>query len=141
MQMHPQQKNCDPEVKKQMASWCWAAGVPDPRQGEHMRIPLVLPQLCESMSEMLWDFGFRHHPELQKKWIEGVGSVGVVAEVVDSPPGDFLEEVGPEFLAEHNPELLEMVRNASPEEKEKVLQDLEKNFNDLQNLMKFIKDS
>lgn len=138
--MHPQQKNCDPNNKKQMASWCWAAGVPDPRDIADLRIPLILPQLCESISEMLWDFGFRHHPDLQKAWIEGAGGVGVVADIVKEEPADFLEEVGPEFLAEHNPELLEMIKNASPEEKDKLHKDLEKNFRDLQQLMKMIRD-
>jgi hypothetical protein len=140
--MHPQQKNCDPNKKKEMAAWVWAAGVPDPRDIADVRIPLVLPQLCEGISEMLWDFGFRHHPDLQKRWIDGVGAVGVVAAIVKEPPqGDFLETAGPGFLLDNNPELAEMIKNASPEDKAKLLEDLEKNFRELQALMKMIEGS
>lgn len=140
--MHPRQENCDTNAKKQMAAWCWAAGVQDPRDASHVRIPLVLPQLCEGISEMLWDFGFRHHPELQKKWIDGVGAMGVVAAIVKEPPaGDILETAGKEFLLESNPELAERIKNASPEEKENLLKELEKNFRELQRLMKFIESN
>ncbi len=137
--MHPMQQNCNPNDKKQMAAWCWAAGVKDPRPAAFEPVPLIIPQLSEGISEMLWDFGFRHHPELQTKWIEGGAGVGTLARIVDHEPRDWVKEAGEEWLAENNPEMLKAIQNASPEEKEKLLAELQKNFEQLEKLIRLVK--
>lgn len=90
---------------------------------------------------MLWDFGFRHHADLQTKWIEGVASIGLCAELTDKAPDvpDF-EQSSEEFLAANNPEVLEAIKNASPEDKEALRQRLSKNFNELQILLDALGD-
>lgn len=89
---------------------------------------------------MLWDFGFRWHEDLQTKWIDGVAGLGGIAKTVDSPPkaGDFMG-IANEFLAETNPELLEMIKSPDQIDKEKLVQRLEKNFRDLQELINTVK--
>lgn len=88
---------------------------------------------------MLWDFGFRHHPDLQTKWIDGTAGLGMVARFSDQRAEDDFEENAEEFLAANNPELLNAVRNASPDEKKKLLEKLEKNFEELSGLIGVLK--
>lgn len=90
---------------------------------------------------MLWNFGFRHHPELQTKWIDGSAGLGSVAGMSDKrPPADDFMENAEEFLAENKPELLDAVRNSSPEERQKLLNKLEKNFEELSGLISALRD-
>lgn len=107
-----------------------------------MPIPLIAPQLVEGVSQMLWDFGFRHHPELQTKWIDGVAGIGVCAEMTDKSPvvPDF-EQSSEEFLAVNNPEVLEAIKRASPEDKEVLRQRLNKNLGELQVLLNALGDN
>lgn len=139
--MHPVQRDCDSNDPKKFAAWCWAAGIPDPSPARPQAIPLIHPILTEGVSQMLWDFGFRHHPELQKRWIEGCAGLGTLAQIVDKKPvDDPVESICEEFLAEKNPQLLEAVRKAPKEEREKLIRDLEKNFAVLEDLLKRIKE-
>lgn len=139
--MHPIQSECDSNNPKQHAAWCWAAGIPDPSPARPMPIPLIAPQLTEGVSEMLWDFGFRHHPELQTKWIDGTAGLGTLARIADSKPQEDFAASAEEFLSANNPELLQMVKNASDEDKQKLMAKLEKNFEEINTLMSLLKDS
>jgi len=106
-----------------------------------MPIPLISPQLTAGVSRMLWDFGFRWHPELQNSWIDGVAGLGMVANLVDTKPEEVdLKSGGMDFLAENNPELLESIRNVKPEEREALVQKLEKSFGELQGLIEALKE-
>jgi hypothetical protein len=96
--------------------------------------------LVEGVSEMLWDFGFRHHAELQTKWIEGVAGLGSIANLVGSPPKDNFPEQVEEFLSETNPQLLDAIRNAGPEEKEVLLKKLEGSMDEIRNLIDALKE-
>lgn len=90
---------------------------------------------------MLWNFGFRHHPTKQKKWIEGTASLATLAKLSDKQPKvDPVEQLFEDFLAEENPQMLEMVRKAPPEEREKLIKDLEKNFERLAQVIGKLKD-
>jgi len=111
---HPQQGDCDPNNPQQFASWCWAAGIPDPSPNRPMPIPLISPMITESVSQMLWDFGFRHHPEFQTKWISGVAGLGTLADMVDEKPlVNTRTQLALKFLEETNPELYERVRGTT----------------------------
>lgn len=90
---------------------------------------------------MLWDFGFRYHPNLQTKWIDGAAGLGTIAKLSDAAPNsDPLNEQAEDFLSANNPELLEMIRNASEEDKQNLLEKLEKNFDEIRGLMEMLKD-
>jgi len=141
--MHPLQKDCDPKDPKRFAAWVFGAGVPDVGVREGTYIPnLIAPQLSEKISEMLWDFGFRHHPSKQKKWIDGAGGLGTIGKIVDEPPKlDSLEALAEEFLAEENPQLLEAIRKAPSEEKVRLIQQMEKNVQALQGVIESLKNA
>lgn len=63
------QSECDMENPEQFAAWAFAAGVPDPR-GERYAYQPLIPGKCHAVfSRLLWDLGFRHHAELQTKWV------------------------------------------------------------------------
>lgn len=140
--MHPMQADCSPSEPKEHAAWCWAAGIPDPSPVRPAPIPLIAPQLAPAISEMLWDFGFRHHPDLQTKWIKGVAGLGMVAAFSDKPPAveDDFSQAAKDFLEANNPEILDAVKNGSDEDREKVLRKLEKNFSDIQNMIEMLKE-
>ena len=95
--------------------------------------------LTEGLSELLWDFGFRHHAELQTKWIEGVAGLGSIANLVDSPPKDDFVNSAEEFLADTKPELLDAIRNANPQEREALLKKLEGSLGEIQGLIETLK--
>lgn len=96
--------------------------------------------LVEEISQLLWDFGFRWHPDLQKKWIEGVAGMGMVAKLVDKQPQQSgLADSAMDFLAENNPDLLDVIKSGNPQDKQQLLKKLEKNFNDLEGLINSLK--
>lgn len=138
--MHKLQKDCDPENPKEFAAWCWAAGIPDPSPVRPQPIPLIAPMLTEGVSEMLWHFGFRHHPDLQTRWIKGMAGLASVAEVTDKKPeADPFDAAAEEFLSSTNPKLLEAIRKAPQEERAELLKKLEKNFSELSKLIEILK--
>lgn len=141
--MHPQQKDCDTNDPKKFAAWAFAAGLPDVGVRAGNYIPnLISPQLVEGVSEMLWHFGFRHIPSKQTKWIDGVGALGSVGQIVDKEPDvDPVTVLAEQFLAEEDPRLLEAIKKAPPEKKQELLKELEKNFKILQGLIETVKDT
>ena len=86
-----------------------------------MPIPLIPPQLAEGVSEMLWNFGFRHHPELQTKWIEGAAGLGMLAKIVGKAPENNFSDLARQFLSENRPEILDQIDNANTEEEREAL--------------------
>lgn len=134
--IHPLQKDCDSENPKQFAAWCWAAGIPDPSPVRPMPIPLIGPMLVEGLSEMLWEFGFRHHSDLQEKWIDGAAGLATMATVSnEKPAADPFDQMAEDFLSANNPKLLEAIRKSKPEEREQLLSKLEKSFSELGGLI------
>lgn len=68
------QDQCDPTNPEQAFAWCFAAGVPDPRNttqpGKNYRNqPFIPPLSFGALSQMLWDFGLTFDPSKQTKWI------------------------------------------------------------------------
>lgn len=97
--------------------------------------------LVEGVSQMMWDFGFRHHPDLQTKWIEGVAGLGGLANLSENPPPpDKFTGDAEDFLSANNPELLESIRKATPEDRQRLLADLQKNFREIQGLIDVLKE-
>lgn len=71
------QANADMDNPRQHAAWALVA-FPSPNK-EMGDVP-ISPPVPVDLSERLWDFGFRHHPDLQTQWyIPG-----------DHPEGGFL---------------------------------------------------
>jgi hypothetical protein len=139
--MHPIQSECDPNSPEQHAAWCWAAGIPDPSPSRPMPIPLISPQLTAGVSKMLWDFGFRFHPELQTVWVDGVAGLGMVAGLTENRPAEVdLDAAASELLAATNPELMEMIKNAGPDERQALVAKLEKSFGQIQELIDALKE-
>jgi hypothetical protein len=65
----------------------------------------------------------------------------MVANLVDTKPEEVdFKDVALEFLEANNPALLETIRNASPEEREALIQKLEKSFGELQGLIDALKE-
>lgn len=67
------QAECDLESPDEMFAWAFAAGVPDPRDPEGKKfppLPLINPNCFAGFSRMLYEMGFRFHPELQKLWVK-----------------------------------------------------------------------
>lgn len=139
--MHPLQKDCDPDNPKEFAAWCWAAGIPDPSPVRPAPIPLIAPMLVEGISEMLWNFGYRYHPELQVRWIDGMAGLATVADVSESKPEvDPFDRMAEDFLSANNPKLLEAIRMAKPEDRTQLLGQLEKSFSELGDLIEKLKE-
>jgi hypothetical protein len=40
--------------------------------GKFPNQPLISPNCFSVLSEQMWELGFRHHPELQTKWIKPI---------------------------------------------------------------------
>ena len=140
--MHPFQQDCDPENPQQHAAWCWAAGVPDPAPARPVPIPLIPPQLAAGISEMLWNFGFRHHPELQTRWIEGSAGLGMLAKIVDSAPVSNFSDLARQFLAEKRPDILEEIDSAnSSDERAELISKYEKSIDGLQGIIAALRGS
>jgi hypothetical protein len=139
--IHPLQRECDSQNPKEFAAWCWAAGIPDPSPARPIPIPLIGPMLVEGVSQMLWDFGFRHHPELQQRWINGTAGLATIAEITDTEPeADRFDEKAAEFLSANNPKMLELIRKASPAEREELLTKLESSFTELSSVIQTLKE-
>lgn len=59
------QNSADMEDPRQHFAWAFPSfPAPNPQMGDVPVHPMVRPEL----SQRWWDMGFRHHPELQKKW-------------------------------------------------------------------------
>lgn len=144
LNVHP----ADPNHPKGMA-WAVAAGFPDPRPGGHPNLQLVLVQGWEPFSEQLWDFGFRWHPELQKKWVVGGGQFGV-GEITDKQPEtvqdiysgaeevlDMIAEKEPAFVAE-----IRRVRDSGTDaEKAQANSELRRNVMDMMKIAQMMGSS
>lgn len=127
--MHLMQRDADMDNPEQFAAWCWAGGIPDPSPVRPDPIPIIAPQLTAGISQQLWDFGFRHHSDLQTKWIEGGAGLGGCAPIVDEPPkASSFEDLVRQFLAERDPKMLEAILSSPEEEKDRVVKVLGNKF-------------
>lgn len=122
------QSEADMEDPEQFAAWAFAAGVPDGRGEKFPHQPMIPAVNFKALSRMLWDMGFRHHSELQTKWVN--------ARPATSPSMNFeawgTTDVKPEQiseLVEKEPEVAakvadigERLANAKSEEERQAIQ-------------------
>lgn len=123
--MPKRQSDSDMENPKEFAAWAFAAGIPDPRYN-NVTFQTLIPAPCfAAISEMLWDFGFRHHPDLQKKWVPeyaGADRNLVALGTTDVQP----EEVVPlaaEMLVDQFPEVAARINQMNPENREEMIRE------------------
>jgi hypothetical protein len=65
----------------------------------------------------------------------------MVADLTQTKPKEVdLDAAAADFLAATNPELMEMIKNAGPEEREALAEKLEKSFGQLQALIETLKE-
>lgn len=130
------QDDCNPDDPRTAFAWMFAGGIPDPREtGTEKRFhnqPLIPPQCFAAVSQMLWDFGCRFHPDLQTKWIKaGNGPLKnfEVWDTVTERPVDISGDAAA-MLADIAPDVAAEIDAAaqSPEKHAEALKKFEKQF-------------
>lgn len=110
---------------KEFAAWAFAAGVPDPRY-KGLTFQTLIPAPCfPAISQMLWDFGFRHHAELQTKWVPEYsgGDRNLVAlGVTDVNPSNVVE-LAAEMVADQFPDVAERISQMNSENRDEVIRE------------------
>lgn len=120
--MAKRQDQCDMENPEEMAAWCFAAGIPDPRGQQYGYQPLIPAPCFPSVSQMLWDFGFRHHADLQTKWVPEFGGPDrnfVALGVTDVKPENVVP-LAAEMLVDQFPEVADRLRRVTVENRDEV---------------------
>jgi hypothetical protein len=98
--------------------------VPDPRSknfpGRFPNQPLINPNCFGALSELLWDLGFRHHEDLQTKWVKplsGPASNFSVWDITDVKPH------AAEMLVDQFPEVAKKLEKVTPENHQEALRE------------------
>lgn len=117
------QRNSNMDDPKEFAAWAFAAGVPNPR-GKHLGFQTLIPAPCFPLiSEMLWNFGFRHHPELQTEWVPeyaGADRNFVALGVTDVEPADVME-TAMQMVVDQFPDVAARIASMTPENRDEVM--------------------
>ena len=110
---------------KEFAAWAFAAGIPDPRY-QNLTFQTLIPAPCfPAISQMLWDFGFRHHPELQKKWVPeyaGADRNLMALGVTDVNPSNVVE-LAAEMVADQFPDVAQKIAQMNPENRDEMVRE------------------
>ena len=117
------QKDADMNDPEQFCAWAFAAGVPDPRGDKYQPQPLVPAKCTPGLSRMLWNLGFRHHPELQTEWVNPASGPTRNFEAWGTTkinPEDILGDVAA-FAADQFPDVAERVSKVTPETHKQAL--------------------
>lgn len=118
-------KQCDSDMDdpKEFAAWAFSAGIPDPR-GKGLGYQTLIPAPCfAAISEMLWNFGFRHHPELQTQWVPeyaGPDRNLLALGVSDTNPDDLLARAT-EMVVDQFPEMAARIASMTEENRDEML--------------------
>jgi hypothetical protein len=109
---------------EEFAAWAFGAGVPDPRGERYPNQPLIPGKCFGPLSKMLWDLGFRHHDDLQTKWV-GVAS-GPMRNfeawgTTDIKPEDIVADVAA-MAVDQFPEVAAKVAAVTPETHKEALE-------------------
>jgi hypothetical protein len=112
-------------------AWWFAAGICDPRPGGYPKTlypnqQWALKQSWEPTSQLMWDLGFRWHPELAKKWLKDGGQFAL-ATIVDKPPQELsMQELVSEFaedqFAAMKAEIDRVLKDGTPQQKQRLKQ-------------------
>lgn len=121
--MPKKQKDSDMDDPKEFAAWAFSAGIPDPRY-KGLTFNTLIPAPCfPAISQMLWDFGFRHHPELQTRWVtdySGADRNLLPLGVTDVNPDNVMEHAA-EMVADQFPDVAERIRQMNPENRDEMV--------------------
>lgn len=113
--MPKRQSESNMDDPKEFAAWAFAAGVPDSRY-KGLTFQTLIPAPCfPQISQMLWDFGFRHHADLQTKWVpeySGADRNLMALGVTDVNPENAVE-LAAEMVADQFPEVAERINRIS----------------------------
>lgn len=128
--MPKKQVDSNMDDPKEFAAWAFAAGIPDPRY-KSVTFNSIVPAPCfPAISEMLWDFGFRHHPELQTKWVNGYSGgdrnivpVGLTDTDPDAVDSSNVVEYAAEMVADQFPDVADRIRQMNPENRDEMIRD------------------
>lgn len=107
---------------QEMFAWIFAAGIPDARGEKYPHQPMIPGPNMPAVSQMLYDFGCRFHPELQEKWVKpamlGIDRNFQAWGVTDVMPN------AAEMLADIAPDKAMAVANVTPETHAAALQEV-----------------
>lgn len=121
--MPKRQADSDMNNPQEFAAWAFAAGVPNPR-GKHLGFQTLIPAPCfPLLSEMLWNFGFRHHPELQTEWIpeyRGADRNFVPLGVTDVEPAQVMDQAM-QMVVDQFPDVAARIASMTPENRDEVV--------------------
>lgn len=121
--MPKKQSDSNMDDPKEHFAWAFAAGVPDPRYN-NLTFQSLIPAPCfAAISEMLWHFGFRHHPELQTKWVPeyaGADRNLLALGVTDVSPENVVE-LAAEMVADQFPDVAARIASMTPENRDEVI--------------------
>jgi hypothetical protein len=119
------QKDSDMENPQEFAAWAFAAGIPDPRYN-NVTFQTLIPAPCfPALSQMLWDLGFRHHAELQTKWVPEYagGDRNIMALGLTATEPDDLLASATEMVVDQFPEVAERLRQMNPENRDEMMRE------------------
>lgn len=123
--MPKRQQDSDMNDPKEFAAWAFAAGVPDPRY-KNLTFQTLIPAPCfAAISEMLWHFGFRHHSELQTKWVPeyaGADRNLLALGVTDVNPENVVG-LAAEMVADQFPEVADRLMQMNPENRDEMIRE------------------
>ena len=121
--MPKKQAESNMDDPQEFAAWAFSAGVPDPRGEQFGHQPLIPAPCFPAVSQMLWDFGFRHHADLQTKWVPdymGPDRNHVALGVTETNPEDVMQQAA-EMLIDQFPDVAARVSSMTPENRDEVL--------------------
>lgn len=88
--------------------------------GKFPNQPLISPACFGVLSEQLWQLGFRHHPELQEKWIKPVN--GQLQNFTTWDLVDVMPKAA-EMIVEEFPEVAKTLSKVTPENHKQMVQE------------------
>lgn len=125
--MPKRQSDSNMDDPREFAAWAFAAGVPDPRAAGKSYQTLIPAACFPWLSQMLWDFGFRHHADLQTKWVPeypGCDRNFVPLGLTDEAPSkDDLIRQATEMVVDQFPQVADRLRQMNPENRDQVVRE------------------
>lgn len=125
--MPKRQSDSDMDDPKEFAAWAFAAGVPDPRYKSLTFQAIIPAPCCATLSELLWDLGFRHHADLQTKWVpEYSGAdrnllpLGTTDVDPNSVSADNVMDLAREMVDDQFPDVADRLRQMNPENRDEL---------------------
>jgi hypothetical protein len=110
---------------QEFSAWAFAAGVPDPRGEQFGHQPLIPAPCFPAVSQMLWDFGFRHDASLQTKWVPdyvGPDRNHIALGVSENNPAEAMQ-LAAEMLVDQYPDIADKISEITPENRDAVMRE------------------